>query len=106
MNNLSENSQVEIISVHVHKTAGATFGRVLKQVYGELQVYSDYHEENLETILAKLSVQPQVKIIHGHFDARKYRRYFSSSKKIIWLRNPIIQFISGYFFWKYQPPPK
>ncbi len=103
MNNLSLDSQVEIISVHVHKTAGGTFGRALKQVYGELQVFSDYQGENLETILAKLSVQPQVKVIHGHFAARKYKGYFSSAKRIIWLRNPIIQFISGYFFWKSQP---
>lgn len=103
MNNLSLDSQIEIISVHVHKTAGGTFGRALKQVYGELQVFSDYQEENLETILAGLSVQPHVRVIHGHFDARKYKGYFSSAKRIIWLRNPIIQFISGYFFWKSQP---
>jgi hypothetical protein len=103
MNNSSLDSQIEIISVHVHKTAGGTFGRALKQVYGELQVFSDYQEENLETILAGLSVQPHVRVIHGHFDARKYKGYFSSAKRIIWLRNPIIQFISGYFFWKSQP---
>lgn len=103
MNNLSFDSQVEIISVHVHKTAGGTFGRCLKQVYGELQVFSDYQGENLETIMARLSVQPQVRVIHGHFAARKYKGYFQSAKRIIWLRNPIIQFISGYFFWKSQP---
>lgn len=103
MNNLSLDSQIEIISVHVHKTAGGTFGRALKQVYGDLQVFSDYQGENLETIRAKLSVQPQVKVIHGHFAARKYKGYFSSAKRIIWLRNPIMQFISGYFFWKSQP---
>ena len=103
MKNLSLDSQIEIISVHVHKTAGGTFGRALKQVYGEVQVFSDYEGENLETIRAKLSVQPQVKVIHGHFAARKYKGYFSSAKRIIWLRNPIMQFISGYFFWKSQP---
>ena len=103
MKNLSLDSQLEIISVHVHKTAGGTFGRALKQVYGELQVFSDYEGENLETILAGLSVQPHVRVIHGHFDARKYKGYFSSAKRIIWLRNPIIQFISGYFFLMSQP---
>lgn len=103
MKNLSLDSQVEIISVHVHKTAGATFGRALKQVYGEMQVFSDYQEEKVETNLARLSVQPQVKVIHGHFAARKYKGCFSSAKRIIWLRNPIIQFISGYYFWKSQP---
>lgn len=103
MKNSSLDSEVEIISVHVHKTAGGTFGRALKQVYGEMQVFPDYHGEKLETILAVLSVKPQTKVIHGHFDARKYKGYFSSAKRIIWLRNPIIQFISGYFFWKSQP---
>ncbi len=103
MKNLCLDSQVEIISVHVHKTAGGTFGRALKQVYGEIQVFSDYQEEKIEKNLARLSVQPQIKVIHGHFAARKYKGYFSSAKRIIWLRNPIIQFISGYFFWKSQP---
>lgn len=103
MNNSSLDSQVEIISVHVHKTAGGTFGRALKQVYGELQVFSDYQQEKLQTIRAKLSVQPQVRVIHGHFAARKYKGDFSEAKRIIWLRNPLIQFISGYFFWKSQP---
>lgn len=103
MNNLSKDSQVNIISVHVHKTAGGTFGRVLRQVYGEIQVFADYQEENLENILERLSVQPQTRVIHGHFAARKYKGCFPSAKRIIWLRNPIIQFISGYFFWKSQP---
>lgn len=103
MNNLSLDSQVEIISVHVHKTAGGTFGRTLKQVYGEEQIFSDYQEENLDTILEFLSVQPQIKVIHGHFAALKYQKNFSSAKRIIWLRNPILQFISGYYFWKSQP---
>ncbi len=103
MNNLSLDFPVEIISVHVHKTAGGTFGRALKQVYGQMQVFYDYQGEILETTLARLSVQPQTRVIHGHFAAHKYKGYFSSAKRIIWLRNPIIQFISGYFFWKSQP---
>ena len=103
MNNSALDSQVEIISVHVHKTAGGTFGRALKQVYGELQVFSDYQEDSLENIRGKLSVQRQVSVIHGHFAARKYKGCFSSAKRIIWLRNPLIQFISAYFFWKSQP---
>ncbi|MEP6516250.1 sulfotransferase family 2 domain-containing protein [Microcoleus vaginatus] len=102
MNKLSLDSQVEIISVHVHKTAGGTFGRVLKQIYGESQLFSDYQGENLETVLVKLLAQPQARVIHGHFPAEKYQEHFSSAKRIIWLRNPIIQFISGYFFWKSQ----
>ena len=102
MNNLCLDSQVEIISVHVHKTAGTTFGRVLKQVYGEMQVLGDYQPEKFEKTLDKLSAQPQIRVIHGHFAAGKYKGYFPSAKRIIWLRNPIIQFISGYFFWKSQ----
>jgi len=103
MNNLPLENQIEIISVHVHKTAGGTFGRVLREFYGGQQVLSDYHSENLETILSRLSVQSQIRAVHGHFATQKYKGYFPSAKRIIWLRNPIIQFISGYFFWKSQP---
>jgi len=102
MNKLSWDSQVEIISVHVHKTSGGTFGRLLTQVYGESQVFYDYQGEILETVLVKLLAQPQARVIHGHFPVEKYQEHFSSAKRIIWLRNPIIQFISGYFFWKSQ----
>ncbi|MEG4345560.1 sulfotransferase family 2 domain-containing protein [Microcoleus sp. A003_D6] len=103
MNNLSLDSQMEIISVHVHKTAGSTFGRALKQVYGEMQVFGDYQPEKFEKTLERLSAQPQSRVIHGHFAAGKYKGHFPSAKRVIWLRNPIIQFISGYFFWKSQP---
>lgn len=103
MNNLSLDSQVEIISVHVHKTAGSTFGRALKQVYGEMEFFGDYQPENFEKTLERLSAQPQIRVIHGHFAAGKYKGYFPSAKRVIWLRNPIIQFISGYYFWKSQP---
>jgi hypothetical protein len=103
MNNLSLDYQIEIISVLVHKTAGGTFGRALKPVDGKLQVFSEYQGENLETILAKLSVQSHVRVIHGHLASGKYKGYFSSAKRIIWLRNPIILFISGYFLGKPQP---
>jgi hypothetical protein len=104
MNNLFKDSQVEIISVHVHKTAGGTFGRILKQVYGEMQVFGDYQQqEKLENTLDRLSDQPQARVIHGHFPARKYKEYFPSAKRVIWLRNPIIQFIYGYFFGSRSP---
>ncbi len=95
-----DNTRVEIISVHVPKTAGTTFKKVLQKVYAEEEIFFDYpHRGPIRNrMLAKDSAD--VRVIHGHFPANKYDVKFPKAQKIIWLRNPIIRLISHYFFWK------
>ena len=95
-----DNTRVEIISVHVPKTAGTTFKKVLQQIYTEEEIFFDYpHRGPIRNrMLAKDSAN--VRVIHGHFPANKYDVKFPKAQKIIWLRNPIIRLISHYFFWK------
>jgi SAM-dependent methyltransferase len=95
-----DNTRVEIISVHVPKTAGTTFKKVLQQVYAEEEIFFDYpHRGKLRNRMLTQN-SANVKVIHGHFPANKYDVKFPKARKIIWLRNPIIRLISHYFFWK------
>ena len=88
--------EVEIISVHLPKTAGTTFRQVLLQTYGEEQVFKDYKKQPFKQVLSEIKSQ-NIRAIHGHFKAEKYEGYFPNAKRIIWLREPIKRFISNYW---------
>ncbi|MCL2932549.1 MAG: sulfotransferase family protein [Trichodesmium sp. MAG_R03] len=87
---------VEIISIHVPKTAGTTFKNILFQVYGTEGVCVDNQPGYPE-------VGTKARVIHGHFPTIKYEGKYPSAKRIIWLRNPVERLISQYFYWKGLP---
>jgi hypothetical protein len=39
---------MELISVHVPKTAGTSFWKVLEQIYGKENIYADYSDKPLD----------------------------------------------------------
>ena len=93
---------VELISVHVPKTAGTTFQAILNQVYGEENIYLDYKEPRpVKYGLSKLP--SKTRVIHGHFLHFKYDHLYPQSQRIIWVRNPIYLVISLYFYWLHIP---
>lgn len=94
---------IELISVHVPKTAGSQFLEVLKQVYHSDEVTLDYLGNG---VVPLTSMSHKTKVIHGHFTIDKYNRYFPEAKRIIWLRYPIFQVVSMYFMLKYSRLPK
>lgn len=98
----SASNSVEIISVHVPKTVGSTFGKIiLPQIYGKEGVFYDNNENDkslpVEAVQQKLT--SQIKVIHGHFYAAKYCQVYPNAKTIIWLRNPILLLICRYYLW-------
>lgn len=99
MSNLSVPSTVELISVHVPKTAGSTFGKViLPQIYPPDSILYDYHDLPVDALIKEGQLTRKIKVIHGHFSAQKYREYYPNTKIVIWLRNPILLLISAYYF--------
>lgn len=93
---------VELISVHIPKTAGTAFGRIfLPEKYEHKHILYDYKGLPAETIFN--SLDPQTKVIHGHFHASKYKNHFPSAKLITWLRHPFSILVSWYCFWKSVP---
>lgn len=100
MSNLSVPSAVELISVHVPKTAGSTFGKlILPQIYAPEQILYDYDYLPIDTLIQKGQFTTETRVIHGHLPAKKYREYYPHAKIVIWLRNPILLLISAYYFW-------
>ncbi len=94
------NSSVELISVHIPKTAGSTFGKViLPQIYPKHSILYDYDFLPINTLIEEGKLTTQTRVIHGHFSIEKYQLYFNNAKRVVWLRNPIILLISAYFFW-------
>ena len=90
---------IEIISVHVPKTAGSTFDRIIGQAYGGYsKVFHDYKPSPDNS---KLTADTEV--IHGCFPISKYLEEYPDAKKITWLRHPISRVISHYFFFKTLP---
>jgi len=97
-------AKVELVSLHIPKTAGTSFRNILKEVYGEEQVVRfDINRfisiENKEFKGKKLA--SQIRVIHGHFS---YEQLFEQVALpegvpvITWLRDPVKRVISNYFY--------
>jgi tetratricopeptide (TPR) repeat protein len=93
---------VELISVHVPKTAGTTFMDILNQIYGKQNIYFDYLEPR-PVKYEPSDIPHNFRVIHGHFNILKYDCLHARAKKIIWLRHPIHIVISLYFYWLHVP---
>jgi len=87
---------VELISVHIGKTAGTTFLNVLLDIYGNNGVLKDYNSQGKKVY--QQTPPETIKVIHGHFNPKKYRADFPDAKYIVWLRHPIFRLISQYFY--------
>ncbi|MBL1218971.1 MAG: hypothetical protein D8M59_15940 [Planctomycetes bacterium] len=112
-----------LISVHLPKTAGTSFGAVLTQQYGDrlLRDYGDYpintpvidrHRAALAHAVA-CAAEPDrfadVPCIHGHFLPIKYLPLVDQLDEVrfvTWLRHPVDRVISHYEYWKRKYQPK
>jgi len=83
---------VELVSYHIPKTAGTSFGLTLNSLYGTNGVYKAYdaHECRLLSNGMIQWIPKGTKVVHGHFFAHaRHKKLFPSAKRIIWLRDPI-----------------
>jgi hypothetical protein len=100
-----------IFSIHVPKTAGSRFGRILKARYGDAFAY--YYGPRDERTHPAARVPPGqidaevlkrleaagVRILHGHIRANILLRTVPDpSRYWIWLREPVEQTLSHYHF--------
>jgi Sulfotransferase family len=91
---------IEVVSVHIPKTAGTTFANCLKKIYDQ-SIYFDYGlDYSSPQFFYPFDIPPNFKLIHGHFPVFKYEKYFTSAKRVTWLRDPIKMLISLYNHWR------
>jgi hypothetical protein len=109
-----------LISVHLPKTAGSSFGTSLRDHFGD-RLYGDYRDTPLNTppfrrrVLAALRNAaiigrrfPDVDCIHGHFLPIKYQlvRATRHVRFVTWLRDPVERLASHYHFWRRSYDPE
>jgi hypothetical protein len=98
---------IELISIHIPKTAGRSFLAILKSVYGEDNVaHFDWKtfpkRDEAAVSHFKSELDEKIKVIHGHLSYKEIIQngFSSHSKFITWLRNPVQRVISNYNFFK------
>lgn len=95
----------KFISVHVPKTAGTTFLKLISSTYGRT-FKSDYVDiMNLNSVILHgdkpiNKIRSDIKkynVIMGHFRASKY--LYLKRPYVAWVRNPVDRVISHFYFW-------
>lgn len=96
---------LELISIHIPKTGGTSFYRILQQAYGESAVSvsfrrRDYEQAKKEYGTLSAALSNELKVLHGHvtYDELKSLHKQSGAKVICWLRDPIERVVSNYQF--------
>jgi hypothetical protein len=106
-----------IISIHLPKTAGTSFGELLKGKFGPRLMldYGDWSGYNSPEATAhrarrmsemrgrREEIERDYDVIHGHFIADKYEGLFSATRFVAFFRDPYQQAISNYIYLKNNP---
>ncbi len=97
-------SHLELISVHIPKTAGTSFRNILSDIYGkglfrvDIDIDSGSMAVNQDPNFSALNVSAMT-VAHGHFNMEQFREKFEYDPNIpviVWLRDPIERIISHY----------
>lgn len=95
---------IELISIHIPKTAGTSFYHILRQVYGghlSISYKRRDFKKAVETYGSfEKSLTNEIKVLHGHFHYSEIRDLHRSQqpKIICWLRDPVDRVVSNYRF--------
>ncbi len=104
-----EAKPLELISVHIPKTAGTSFRHTLKEVYGEtavirLDIPLANHGKRVkinEIDYTESQLPIGTTVAHGHFSPALFYQTFPDVPEvpmITWLRDPVERVISNYYY--------
>jgi len=97
---------IEIISIHIPKTAGTSFYHLLQQEYGRSLSIS-YRRKDVVAVLTDGEIPTTTlpigcRVLHGHFYYSEVQPIHQQqrAKLICWLRDPVERVISNYHFFR------
>lgn len=96
-------NNIQLVSIHIPKTAGTSFRNTLKEVYGEKHVKRfdiGVNKFQLEQVPFDLLELPkEIQVLHGHMQYNLLIEKINIAKEIpiiTWLRDPVERVISNY----------
>lgn len=96
---------LELIGIHIKKTAGMSFKLLLKRQYGRKYYRLNINQEienRKEVFEEHLGLIPEdTRVIHGHFfyeDALPLYSLYPDVPILTWLREPVQRVISSYYY--------
>ena len=94
----------KIISVHLPKAGGSSLKHQLEVLFGS-RLLLDYGAPPLacDAEIRVDALPPGIDVVHGHFHAARYNA-IPDAFRFTFLRHPVQNLISIYFFWLQYPP--
>jgi hypothetical protein len=95
---------IRIISLHIAKTAGTTFYRILQDEYAARLDHrtkrKDFFPDGSERKLAVADFSPETEVVHAHLRFWHVSELYREQKPflIAWFRHPVERVISNYYF--------
>ena len=91
------------VSVHFPKAGGSSLRVQLESMLGESLLLDNEHHPLGPSAMEEVAELPfQYKLVHGHFRASRYAK-LRNCILFTFLRQPVDNLISIYFFWRYFP---
>jgi hypothetical protein len=91
-----------VLSLHIPKTAGLTFSRLLAEVFRE-----DFYRTYWEITNCRGEIMPDfpanARCIHGHINPDMLLTRFPSALLVTWVREPVQRLASLYHYWRREP---
>lgn len=94
---------LQLIAIHIPKTAGKSFVEILRKVYGEDNVFWSGRADIEKDLLrfARSGVEEMPSVISGHFTFRQVEEIHRQARNVpivTWLRDPVARAVSNYFY--------